>query len=65
MRKDRKYNLMRPFWFEVSREAFSWIEAIVFGKIISVQAKSSREVASFWLIVKTRWGGRRCMIAGK
>lgn len=54
MRKDRKYNLIRPFWFEVSKEAFSWIEVMVFGRIISVQVRSSREVASFWPIVRIR-----------
>lgn len=54
MRKDRKYNLMRPFWFEVSREAFSWMWAVVFGNKTSIQVRSSREVASFWLIVRTR-----------
>lgn len=65
MRKDRKYSLMRPCWFEVSIEAFSWMRAVVFGKMFSSHVMSSEEVASFWLIVRYRSGGRRCMIVGK
>lgn len=45
---------MRPCWLEVSVEAFSWIRAVVFGKIVSSQVRSSREVASFWLINRSR-----------
>lgn len=38
---------MRPCWLEVNVEAFNWIRAVVFGKIVSSQVRSSREVASF------------------
>ncbi len=33
--------------------------------MVSSQIRSSKEVASFWLINRSRCGGRRCMIVGK
>ena len=38
------------------------MKAVVFGKIVSSQIKSRREVANFWLINRFRWGGRPCMM---
>ena len=35
-------------------EAFNWMRAVVFGRIVSSQIKSSREVASFWLINRSK-----------
>ena len=50
MRNDKKYSLIRPCWFEVNVEAFIWIRLVVFGKIVSSQVRSSKDVDSFWLI---------------
>ena len=41
------------------------MKAVVFGKIVSSQIKSSKEVANFWLIDTFRWRGRRYMMVGK
>ena len=52
IRKERKYSLIRPFWFVTVMDAFIWISEVVFGKMFSSQIRSRREDASFWLIVK-------------
>lgn len=65
IRKEEKYDLIRPFWFVMMMDIFIWISEVVFGKMFSSQIKSSREDADFWLIVRLAWGIRRCMIVGK
>lgn len=40
MRKERKYNLIIPFWFEIEVEANFCIEARPFGIAFSSQARS-------------------------
>lgn len=41
------------------------MRAVVFGRIVSVQVRSNKEVANFWLVVRVRWGSKRCIIVGK
>ena len=41
------------------------MKAVVFGRMVSSQIKSSKEVANFWLINRFRWGSRWCMMVGK
>ena len=52
IRKERKYNLIRPFWLVIITDIFIWINEVVFGRIFSSQIESMREDADFWLIVK-------------
>lgn len=52
IRKERKYSLIRPFWFVTIVDMFIWISEVVFGKIFSSQIRSRREDADFWLIVR-------------
>ena len=52
IRKERKYSLIRPFWFVIIVDIFIWASEIVFGKIVSSQIRSRREDADFWLIVR-------------
>lgn len=47
IRKDIKYNLISPFWFDTRVEVFSWIREIVLGKKISSQVRSSSREADF------------------
>lgn len=35
-------------------EAFIWMRLVVFGRMVSSQIKSSRDVDSFWLINRFR-----------
>lgn len=51
-RKERKYSLMRPFWFVIIVDIFICASEVVFGKMFSSQIKSRREDADFWLIVR-------------
>lgn len=51
-RKERKYSLIRPFWFVIIMDMFIWISEVVFGRIFSSQIRSRREDADFWLIVR-------------
>lgn len=52
IRNDRKYSLIRPFWFEVIIEADRWKLAVNFGIDFSIHTKSKRLDASFWLAVR-------------
>ena len=52
IRKERKYSLIKPFWFVVEVAIFIWACEMVFGRIVSSQIRSRREDADFWLIVK-------------
>lgn len=52
IRKERKYSLIRPFWFVIIVAIFTWAVEMVFGKIVSSQMRSRREDADFWLIVR-------------
>lgn len=52
IRKERKYSLIKPFWFVVVVAIFIWACEMVFGRIVSSQIRSRREDADFWLIVK-------------
>lgn len=38
--KERKYNLIRPFWFEIRVEDFIWKYEIDFGRTFSSQIES-------------------------
>ena len=51
-RKERKYNLIRPFWLVTIADVFIWVSEMVFGKMVSSQIRSRREDADFWLIVR-------------
>jgi hypothetical protein len=46
-RKERKYNLIRPFWFVTVMDIFIWNSAVVFGRTFSSQIKSRRDDADF------------------
>lgn len=52
IRKERKYNLIRPFWFVTIVDIFIWVDEMVFGKMFSSQIRSRRDDADFWLIVR-------------
>lgn len=47
MRKEREYNLIRPFWFVVVTEAFIWKWAIDFGSASSIHIWSRSREADF------------------
>ena len=51
-RKERKYNLIRPFWLVIVVAIFIWASEMVFGRMASSQIRSRREDADFWLIVR-------------
>ena len=51
-RKERKYNLIRPFWLVIVVDIFVWASEMVFGQMVSSQIRSRREDADFWLIVR-------------
>lgn len=51
-RKERKYSLIRPFWFVTTVDIFIWISEVVFGRMFSSQIRSRMEDADFWLIVR-------------
>lgn len=65
IKKERKYSLIRPFWFVTRVDAFIWASEMVFGRMASSQIRSRRENADFWLIDKFMYGARRCIIVGK
>ena len=65
IRKERKYSLIRPFWFVTRVDAFLWACEMVFARMASSQIRSRREDADFWLIDKFMYGARRCIIVGK
>lgn len=46
-RKERKYSLIKPFWFVTMIDIFVWISEVVLGKIFSSQIRSRREDADF------------------
>lgn len=46
-RKERKYSLIKPFWFVTMIDIFVWISEVVLGKMFSSQIKSRREDADF------------------
>ncbi len=46
-RKERKYSLIRPFWFVTIVDVFIWMSEVVFGKMFSSQIRSRMEDASF------------------
>ena len=64
-RKDKKYSLTIPFWFDTVIEALICILAINFGVIFSVQIVSRRVEAAFWLSSSVFLGEVRCMMVGK
>ena len=43
-RKERKYNLIRPFWLVIMVDIFIWVSEVVFGKIFSSQIKSAGQI---------------------
>lgn len=51
IRKERKYSLIRPFWFVIVVDIFIWASEIVFGKMVSSQIRSRREDADFGLLL--------------
>lgn len=64
-RKERKYNLIWPFWVEIKVEAFICSWEIDFGSVVSSQVRSSRWEAVFWPSARLSRGRERCIIAGK
>lgn len=49
IRKERKYNLIIPFWLEIRVDMFDCDLEISFGRRFSSQIKSSKREAYFWL----------------
>lgn len=64
-RKERKYSLIWPFWFETRVEAFIWSREIDLGRALSIQVRSSSREAVFWLRDRFIMGMRRCITVGK
>lgn len=64
-RKDRKYNLIWPFWLDTRVEVFIWRKEIDLGRAFSIQVRSSSREAVFWLRVRFIMGMRRCITVGK
>lgn len=64
-RKERKYSLIWPFWFDTRIEVFIWIREIDLGRAFSIQVRSSSREAVFWLSIKFIMGMRRCITVGK
>lgn len=62
---DIKYNLIRPFWFEIVVESVFCDLDTIFGMVFSDQVRSSRDEAVFWLIYRFNRGIGRCIIVGK
>lgn len=52
IRKDRKYNLIIPFWLEIRVDKFDCDLEISFGRRPSNQIRSSKREAYFWLASK-------------
>lgn len=65
MREERKYSLIRPFWFEMVVEDSICSCDKFFGMVFSSQIRSSRRNAVFWLMVRLRKGVERWVIIGK
>lgn len=65
MREERKYSLIRPFWFEMVVEDSACSCDKFFGMIFSSQIRSSRRDAVFWLMVRLCRGVERWVIVGK
>lgn len=65
MREDRKYSLIRPFWFEIVLENNNCSWDIFFGMLFSNQIRSSRRDAVFWLVISLYRGVERWIIFGK
>lgn len=42
MRKDRKYNLISPFWLAIILDSWVWVIEVDFGIVFSSQTRSSR-----------------------
>lgn len=64
-RKEKKYSLIWPFWLDTRVEVFIWSIEIDLGRIFSIQAKSSRREAVFWLRDRFVRGIERCTTVGK
>lgn len=60
-----KYNLIRPFWFEIVVESNICALDTVFGIVFSSQMRSNRDEAVFWLMCKFNSGIGRCVVVGK
>lgn len=56
IRKDRKYNLIWPFWVEIIVEVLIWNAEIDFGRTFSSQVRSRIIEATFWLVMRLRNG---------
>lgn len=52
MRKERKYNLIIPFWAVTMTEEMIWVCEIILGIDFSNQIESSKRKARFWLMIK-------------
>lgn len=48
-RKERKYSLIIPFWFEIRVDILDCEVEMSFGKRFSSQIKSNKREAYFWL----------------
>lgn len=51
IKKERKYSLIRPFWFVTRVDAFIWASEMVFGRMASSQIRSRRRMLIFGLLI--------------
>lgn len=64
-RKDKKYNLIKPFWVEVNNDNEEWTVVWPFGPVFSYQFKSISMVAMCWPKNKFIRGWSRCIVKVK
>lgn len=64
-KKERKYNLICPFWVETVVEALIRERAIDLGRTFSSQLRSSSRKAVFWPAARFVSGNRWCMMVGR
>lgn len=63
-RKDKKYNLISPFWLLSDLEALLCIADSVLGAAFSNQIRSIRLRAVLKLVFKRIWGINRWVVVG-
>ena len=59
IRNDRKYSLIRPFWFDTIIEEEAWNLETDLGRMFSIQVKSNNMEDNFWLINRLDRGNSR------
>lgn len=65
IKNDRKYSLIKPFWFDTIVDASIWNCATVLGRIFSIHVRSNDIEADFWLNSRFILGNDRWIKIGK